>query len=279
MAGRRISLSCLPAALLAILFLPLGARAQEDLNEQLLAAARKSDAEAVKALLVKGADVNAKTRYGATALSFAADRGSVEVVKLLLERGAEVNVKDTFYNATPLTWAASKNHPEVTRMLLEKGAQTKEMAISIAVQSGHTATAAAVLSLGGFKPEALTSYLAMATRGGHTEIVDLLKKAGAAPPVEFKVAPEALKLYEGKFKNGETEIAFVIKEGKLVGTVNGGQALNLMPSAQHVFIVPEIPGLGFTFKLEGEQVTAFTLKQTDGNERVFQKTGQKAVAQ
>ena len=86
-------------AVLLLFFLSPTARAgAEDLNEELLIAARKSDALAVKALLAKGADVNAKTSYGVTALSFAADRGSLEIVKSLLEHGADVNATDTFYH-------------------------------------------------------------------------------------------------------------------------------------------------------------------------------------
>src|SRR5437870_2711119 len=72
--------------------------------EKLWTATRKGDVEAVKALLAKGVDVNAKTEYGATALHFAADKGHVEVVKVLLANKADVNVRDTFYKATPLAW-------------------------------------------------------------------------------------------------------------------------------------------------------------------------------
>ncbi len=42
--------------------------ARQALNDQLYEAARKCDAAEVKALLDKGADVDAKFRYGATAL-------------------------------------------------------------------------------------------------------------------------------------------------------------------------------------------------------------------
>ena len=62
-----------------VLLCPLTASAQ-DRNEEFFAAARKGDAAAVKALLDAGVDVNAKTRYGATALSYACDKGHVEVV-------------------------------------------------------------------------------------------------------------------------------------------------------------------------------------------------------
>src|SRR5919112_2956404 len=73
-------------ALLALLTLALAASAaaqdaKPTLNEQLYEAARKGEAAEVKALLDKGADVNAKFRYGATALFKAAERGNTEVVK------------------------------------------------------------------------------------------------------------------------------------------------------------------------------------------------------
>ena len=57
---------------------------------------RKGDLAATTALLDQGADVNAKFRYGTTALFKAAERGHVEIVKLLLARGADATVKDTF---------------------------------------------------------------------------------------------------------------------------------------------------------------------------------------
>ena len=74
-------------------------------------AVRKGDLALVTSLLDQGADVNAKFRYGATALFKAAERGHVEIVKLLLARGADVTVKDTFTapprsagHSTTITW-------------------------------------------------------------------------------------------------------------------------------------------------------------------------------
>ena len=78
---------------------------------------------AVTAALDKGADVNAKTRYGATALSFAADQGHLEVVKLLLARGADVNAQDTFYQMRAVDMAMMNNHAAVVTLLLERGSK------------------------------------------------------------------------------------------------------------------------------------------------------------
>ena len=63
MRGLRVSLWLL------FVLVPATARAG-DVNEELISAARKNDLATVKALLDKGADVNAKNRYGATALSY-----------------------------------------------------------------------------------------------------------------------------------------------------------------------------------------------------------------
>src|SRR5918993_3878825 len=83
---------------------------KQKLNDQLWEASRSGDVAAVTSLLDQGADVNAKFRYGTTALFKASERGHAAVVKVLLARGADATVKDTFYNATAMTWALQNNH-------------------------------------------------------------------------------------------------------------------------------------------------------------------------
>ena len=193
----------------------------QDLNDELWAAARKGDAPAVKALLAKGADVNAKLRYGTTALSYAADRGHLEVVKILMAHGAEVNIKDTFYNSPPLMWAAYNGHTEVVKFLLEKGAEGKETALMSGIQNGNFAMVNAALAVGGFSAETLTSALNTATQANKTEIIEALKKAGAAPAKlpDFKIDPAVLQTYAGLYKNTEIgmEMTFKVENGKLIG--------------------------------------------------------------
>ena len=258
--------------LLALGLLPWGQALahQQDLNEQLLAAARKGDAAQVQALLDKGASVNAKTRYGATPLSYASDRGSVEVVKLLLERGADVNVTDTFYNATPIVWAAQRKHVEVVKMLIGKGA-SKETAMEIAVGQGDAGVAKVVLDAGGLPPASLSRYLGSATRNKNEELVALLKAAGAQPPAlpDYKVEPSVLKSYEGNFRNDQSAFSFKIRENKLM-LVAQGRELELAPSAKHTFVVPDVPDLTVVFSVEAEKVTGVVLKQRN-TETVLKK--------
>jgi len=248
-------------ALLVFIVFPLTLSAQ-DLNEELWSAARNGDAPAVKALLAKGAEVNAKFRYNASALSYAADRGHLEVVKILVEHGAEVNVKDTFYNSPPLTWAAYNGHTEVVKYLLEKGAEGKESALMSGVQSSDVEMVKAVLSVGGLSAETLSSALASATQSNKSEIVEALKNAGAKPPAapsDFKIDPPLLQAYAGRYKNDEIgmEMTFTAANDKLSGSIPGQPSLTYAPVDNTNFKSVEFSGITITFNPTGD----FTLKQ------------------
>ncbi len=264
-------------ALLLVIFL-LPAACVADINEDLWAAARKGDAKAVKELLAKGADVNAKFRYGATALSYACDRGHLEVVKLLVENGADLNVRDTFYGASPLSWAASKGHADLVRYLLDKGADAgKDAALRMGISGGHTDIVEAALKRGGFSPEALTAALAQATKAGRAEIVELLKKAGAKEPpkADFQVDAETLKSYAGVYKAADgPEITLQVKDGKLVGAPAGQPQVTLGAIDKTTFRPLELEGITLVFQSEGGKVVGFTFRQGN-NTQVFKKAEQK----
>ena len=63
-------------------------------NTPLHEAAIRGDISEVKALLAKGAEVDAKNKYGETPLDLAIDNGHWDVVKAFLAKGAEVDAKD-----------------------------------------------------------------------------------------------------------------------------------------------------------------------------------------
>jgi hypothetical protein len=249
--------------ILLVFLTPITLAQAQSPNEDFLAAARKGDVAAVKAQLDKGVDVNTKTQYGATALSYACDRGYVEVVKLLIERGADVNVKDTFYGEVPLGWAVSKGHAEIVRLLLAKGAQGKERALTQASGSGDVEVVKVVLEIGGLKPETLTAALSGATRGKHAEIQELLKKAGAVPgpKPEFQVDAETLKSYVGTYKHQAGDMVFTVKDGKLSGKFGAQDALTYGAFDKTTFTALEFDGIMIKFNLEGDKVVGFTLKQ------------------
>src|SRR5262245_8183295 len=237
-------------ALLFLVLLSSPRAGAEDLNEELLAAARKSDAPAVNALLAKGADVNAKSSYGVTALSFAADRGSLEIVKSLLEHGADVNATDTFYHETILARAASKGHAEVVKLLLEKGAHGADGALEWAVDQNNVGVVKAILEKGKVKPDTLSSTWAQATKEGKGEISELLKKAGAVPPrkADFQVDPETLKSYTGTYRNKEKfEILIALEDGKLTGRDSDGDSYTFGAFDKVTFRPTEFEGLILRF--------------------------------
>ncbi len=73
-------------------------------------------------LLAAGADPNIAKRSGETPLMTCANTGAEEGVRALLKRGADVNAKEGKDEQTALMWAAAEKHPQVVRALVENGA-------------------------------------------------------------------------------------------------------------------------------------------------------------
>ena len=245
-----------------------------DSSEDLLAAVRKGDLAAVKAFLDNGANVNAKSPYGATPLFFAADRGNIEMVKLLLQRGADVDVKDTFYGATALTWAAEKERIDILKLLLSKSTGGGDDVLESGVQKGNLEMVKAALAKGGIKPAALTAALASATKDKHPEIAEALRQAGAVPPpkADFQVDPETLKSYAGSYTRESFEVKFDVVDGKLTG---GGPGFKLTLGAidKTTFRPEEMPAATITFNLENGKVSSLTFQRGAGEPTVLKRSG------
>ena len=246
-------------SLLVLLFPQTQTNPKQELNDQLFEAVRKGDAAAVTAALDKGADVNAKFRYGTTALFKAAERGNAEVTKVLLERGAELNIKDTFYGATALSWALQNDHFSVVQLLLSKGAEGADDVLMSGVQGKKEDVVKMALDTGKIKPDALTAALALSMNANTTAISDLLKKAGATPPLEVDAA--TLQSYVGKYK-GETgpEATISVKDGKLFVAGFGRDVIPLMALDKATFRPVAFAGITFAFNVEGEKVVSMTFK-------------------
>ncbi len=188
----------------------------DEKGELLLAATRKGDLAAVKNLLDEGANVNARTRYDSTPLFFACDRGHLEVARLLIERGADVNVKDNFYNASALGWAMSKKHESLVALLIEKGADASE-ALYGSIQGGDPVLFGLILEKGKLSQATLDEALLVATVLKNEKNAGMAKQLEdrGAKAIDFPVDEATLKTYEGKFTEGDTNLTFAVKEGKL----------------------------------------------------------------
>lgn len=251
----------LPFLLLALFFPQSPTSSKQELNDQLFEAVRKGDAAAVTAALDRGADVNAKFRYGATALFKAAERGHTEVVKVLIDRGADVKVKDTFYQATAMTWALDGKHVNVVRLLLQKDTEGIDNVLMTGVRENNEELVKIALERGGAKPETLTVGLVLSSGNEKgAAIADLLKKAGATPPIEVDAA--TLQSYVGKYK-GETgpEVTFTLKDGKLLVAGFTREPQPLMPLDKTTFRPVAFGGITLTFVVDGGKVTGMTFKQ------------------
>lgn len=238
----------------------IGQNSKEQLNNQLFEAARVGDAALVASLLDKGADVNAKFRYGTTALFKAAERGHANVVKLLLDRGADATIQDTFYSATAMTWALNKGHAEVVKLLLDKLPNTANEVLLTGTRSGNAALVKAALAKT-ISPENLTAALMTASDGEpKPEIVELLKAAGAKPPAAI---PEAvLQSYVGKYK-GDTgpELTVTTREGTLFAAAPGQGNLRLFAIDNTTFRPTAFEGVKLVFEVADNKATGLVFTQ------------------
>jgi ankyrin repeat protein len=92
-------------------------------------------------MLDLGFPIESRGADGATALHAAAYSGSADAVRLLLERGADIEARDTTWNSTPVEWAAVGSGEQPTtnpapdwiatvQTLLEHGASTANITLA-----------------------------------------------------------------------------------------------------------------------------------------------------
>ncbi len=137
-----------------IFFLSIPAVCAGDMNHDLILAVINCNLQKVELLVKNGADVNAKDRYGQTALMWAVIKGEGPIIKFLIQKGANINARDGEGNSV-LIWAVVTENIGTIRLLLDKGAD-----VNIKDDSGATA-------------------LMIAKKRKNNEIVQLLKSAGS----------------------------------------------------------------------------------------------------
>ena len=123
------------------------------LDEQLLQAAATGDAAEVRALLDKGAAIEARDSSRRTPLLRATHGNHVAAAQELVNAGADVNAKDAIQDS-PYLYAGARGHLEILRMTLAHGADLKSTnryggtALIPAAERGHVATVRTLIAAG-----------------------------------------------------------------------------------------------------------------------------------
>lgn len=118
-------------------------------------AAMRGDVTAVRALIQKGADVNAAQGDGMTGLHWAAMNGNTRIAELLIAAGASVKALTRLGDYTPLHLASKAGHVEVAKVLLDAGADATALtstggvtALHFAAQTGNVEMIALLVAHG-----------------------------------------------------------------------------------------------------------------------------------
>jgi ankyrin len=154
----------------------------------LVEAVKAGDATGARALVAKGADVNAPEADGTTALHWAVQRNDVDLVSRLLKAGARVNVRNQF-GSTPMFEAAVTGNAVLLERLLAAGADVEspnadgQTALMVAARTGQVAAVRLLLQKGA-KADATEQWhgqsaLMWAVAQGHVDVVRELIARGA----------------------------------------------------------------------------------------------------
>ncbi|KAJ5660357.1 Pfs NACHT and Ankyrin domain protein [Penicillium longicatenatum] len=154
-----------------------------------------------KALIGKGADVNAHGGYYNNALQATSAEGHRDILKLLLDQGAEINAEGGHYGSA-LQAASAEDHLDIVKLLLDRGANVNAQcgpfgnALQAASVEGYQDIVKLLLdkgadvnAKGGFFGNALQA----ASLEGHHDIVKLLLDEGADVNVKGDFLGNAFK--------------------------------------------------------------------------------------
>lgn len=169
--------------------------------------------DVVQYLLDKGADLNARDRFGQSALGSAASKGQMNIIRLLLDKGADVNANggDALQSAA----CAQNSHIEIVNLLLARGADVNAkrddgMTAAYCVAAGNRTDILQLLLDKGADPNVRgngyagvngsgwTPLMMAARWGNNGDVARLLLKKGADPKID---------------SNGETAMMLAAGEG------------------------------------------------------------------
>ena len=162
--------------------------------------------QTVTLLLQAGANPNARGRIvgsGAPVLVLAAESGNAAVLRTLIASGAGVNVTSDG-GWSPLTAAIEGRYTQSVRALLEAGAEVTADALRRITSPGRVCSLQALTKLGStvrWNRADLNDALRWAEQQGHSDIVELLFKAGAHEEIEREVREKIIDAFKARVKS------------------------------------------------------------------------------
>lgn len=191
-----------------------------DATHDLFTAAAAGEADAVRAALDAGADIEARGDGGMTALVAATKANHIDAARVLIEAGADVNAKDDIQDSAYL-YAGARGHDEILLLTLDNGAD-----LTSTNRFGGTA-------------------LIPASERGLLATVDILLEAGVDPNhvnnLNWTALHEAIVLGDGSSRYVDV-VRALVDGGADIGIPDGDGALpvDLARSRGYDAIVAEL---------------------------------------
>ena len=216
--GRRAGV----ASLLLLVLLPAVGVGGQAADTPLVAAARKDDVQAVRALIARRANVNEHARDGSTAILWAAYHSNLEMARALIAAGAAVNTPN-HYGITPLLQASRSGDAPLVAALVKAGADVAathpdgETPLMAASRTGRVDVVRLLLearaNVNAAEAYQQQTALMWAAAEGHVDVVQALLGAGADPNRKAHVNALEERKHADHPTGGFTALMFAVRNG------------------------------------------------------------------
>jgi ankyrin repeat protein len=194
------------------------------------------DTEGIRLLLQHGADPNAMTRWGVTALHQALRRDNrLESITLLLDHGADPASKNVHTGTSSIAMAARRGRGDVLALLAERGFDPKLGGADRLIAACATADDTAIRAIAAAEPEPAKEIIAQGgtllaafAGNGNTEgvrrLLDLGVDAGALfreGDMYWDLARDSTALHSAAWRARPATVKLLIERGTPVNVLDG----------------------------------------------------------
>lgn len=195
------------------LFLLGGSAAAAEADVRIVDAMARQNAQAVRALVEAGVDVNARRADGTTALHWAAHWDDIETVSLLVKAGAQIDAADD-HGVTALSLAAENASIRLVEALLDAGANP-----NLSQMSGMTPLLDAIDIGNGQMVQTLLAHGANVNAATtKTRITALMWAIGGRQPAIARVLLDAGADVQAATADGFSALTFAARVGDIETT-------------------------------------------------------------